>query len=313
MNCPKCGSTFRFKAQITVRSIALATEIPEDTKSQEIPQSHRIALEHYSDAELDAIDCCVGQLKLARALTPEKKIIAGNQTGASSRPSQHLRSIRSTARFLCPHCNATLQLRCNMQIIDAVQWIPDRAEDDASDAAQTPPVLKPSYSADGMTEAEVETIKECSRKGVLRAFTEVMQYEYGGASHAPKRVERTFLSFLRQAVQRKDMPRSIRAPFARQFPNAQIEFWGAIRVAAVTVNGEIHRFVPARVLRKSNSSPVMAAAAAADPDGTRNFQSWIRTRNGYVPEGARIFLAELRLQSRGTKRGYDGGADKMEY
>ncbi len=304
MHCPKCGSSFKFRLDITVRGVALTMENPAYTEPQEVSKARRRTLEHHSDAELDAMDRCVAQLKLARGLVIDREIAAGNRTYSPSR-DQYLRSARRTARFLCPHCNATLQLRGNIQIIDA-EWIPDRAEDGTPNAARI-------YSADGLTEAEVDTVEECRKKGVLQAFTEVMQYEYGGASHAPRRVERTFLSFLRQAVQRKDMPRLIRAPFAHQFPNAQIEFWGAIRVTAVTVDGEIYRFIPARVLRKSNSSLVMAAAVAADPDGTRNFQSWIHTRNGYVPEGARLFLAALRLQSRGVKRGYDGGADKMEY
>lgn len=309
MDCPKCGSTFKFRLNIVVRGVALAAEIPEETRLQETVKTRRIALENYADGELDAMDFRIAHLKLERKLTLEKEVAAG-KTDASSLQGESLRSIRTTARFLCPHCNATLQLRANICIIDAAEWIADA---NTPDIAQTNPVRERHFSADGLTQAEVNTIEECSRKGVLQAFTEVMQYEYGGASHAPRRVERTFLSFITQAVQRKDMPRMIRAPFARRFPDAQIEFWSANRITVVTVSGEIYRFIPARVLRKSNSSLVMAAAAAADPDGTRNFQNWMRTRNGYVPEGSRLFLAALRLQSRGVKSGYDGGADKMEY
>lgn len=298
MHCPKCKNNFKFRLDIVVRSVALAAEIPEEIESHKAIQQYRAALESHSDMELDAADTCIAQLKWERRLALAQEAAAG-KVDAASLSSEYLRSARMTARFLCPYCSSTLYLPCNLHVMDAAEWFPEETKNSAPDI-----VRRSLYSTDGLTEAEINIIEECQRRGVLQAFTDVFQYEYGGPSHAPKRVERTFLTFLRQAVQRKDLPRRLQNPFRSIFPNAQIEFWGSSRVVAATVNGEIYRFIPARVLRKSNDPRTMAMAAVTDPDRTRNFENWIRTRNGYVPEGAHLFLAELRSQSRGVRSGY---------
>lgn len=104
------------------------------------------------------------------------------------------------------------------------------------------------------------------------------------------------ITFFRTAVIVPKLPPPILHEFAREFPG-RIQFWKAQGIGMVLSDGKICRFVPMRAMNVGRQASTRGHRLEVNGMGVHRVESFdyiSRTRHGYVPEGARIFLESLR-------------------
>lgn len=291
MNCVKCGKPFSFRYKISVGSISPvdAETEPQAATTDSSFQFGAAMLQGLDDRQLEQLGLAVTDVKFLR-----------NQKATQGKPdtSDLFRSMRRTECFTCPNCGVPLQIMLDVNIVGVV-------EGEGKPKTSGGHRMESDWNSDGLMDEEIAIIDRCRGCGVLSAFWEALQDEKGATNQMPKRPERFFLTFLRQAVRYYPRHGGVRQYFQSLYPGAKIEFWSAQSIVVVTISGVLHRFIPTRVLMTGRTRTLASSLGAATP----HFNDWAKTPHGYVPAESRLFLAELTSQCRGLRPGHRESPD----
>ncbi len=183
----------------------------------------------------------------------------------------------------CPHCSAVLQLHLEIKILE-VEVLP------VKEAADPGVRIKKEFGG---------LLTEYRNAGVVNAFEQAVHALHTEASARPSDTELYFLRFLSglNFVPIKRYEAAVKALCGGL--SGSIELWLAFDIGMIVVGGQIRRFVPFKLLRRTRQTPVrlMGQQGASMSDLG---QLWVRTRNGYVPLTSRVFLEEMRTKSKGA-------------
>lgn len=187
--------------------------------------------------------------------------------------------------FKCPQCECRIQVYYRVEIVEVIHLLPgwEPLPNSNPPDSNEPPVC--------FTKEEQEILEACASSGLVEALADAW-YAQTGVKLA-RGIHRFFLRFLSH-VERMDLPKYALDEFTREFPG-QIEFWHSSGVGMVLSDGEISRFVPMNSMRtpKANT-PAMRIQGVKVGVQKGSFEYIQRTKVGYVPTGARIFLESLR-------------------
>lgn len=187
----------------------------------------------------------------------------------------------------CPHCSGLLRLSFELKLIEVVKL-------EAHEVPKLPSREEVSgHCAVVFTREESELIGLCRANGMMNVFAQVVEDQTHVVHRPPKDMDRFFISFLRTA-HRKFLPREALSEFAKEFPG-RIEFWKSQRIGMVVSDGRICRFVPMRAMNMGGKkrSEQLEVHGVGIRRESENFDYIRRTRYGYVPLEARIFLESL--------------------
>ncbi len=296
--CPSCGKPIVVKPRSFTISSEAVTEQAEATA--EAPKLSRL-----QEAALAEITELGLQHELRKSVVAARLQEHTTWATASGRATGEKYAFLQSKPFICPYekCGAQLAILLEPVIVSAIPAVMD-------DGAPLP-VNRPLKGVDKETQ---EFVDLCRTSGVLAAFEAAfgeqvsMLREEGNASASiPKDIAQTFAAFLRTAV--RGFPSNIlfqdmRAELANQNMDNNVQYWHSNGVGVITVDDQIYRFMPARLLQ-SSPRPVRQALQSVvvkkpqrplDPS-----RDWVRNgRAGYVPLGSQIHLAELRSRSKGA-------------
>jgi hypothetical protein len=154
------------------------------------------------------------------------------------------------------------------------------------------------------TTEELEVIEIAEESGILEVFTNIIQrYRKMLNQPLPHSMSTFFLSFLRSLAHLELSPES-RGALANEF-GGTIDVYQANGIAMVLSGGEIRWFCFASELKnhhKKQGSATLKLNGKTMVKGTRTNDSILRTRLGYVPASAHIFLQALLHYGPGNPR-----------
>jgi hypothetical protein len=185
-------------------------------------------------------------------------------------------------RLNCPHCGDDIAIDVGVELQTARKWEPDREADDWR-LSRTP--------------EQIAVVEHARSSGVLEAFT-VAVHARQAANGQPKSMESFLLTFL-SSMRQNRVPHFVLKHYIREFGHGTISIWSAQGVLAVVADGRLRAFVPLEVVRGQSIVSVSGLNKSRIGGDEDSFQAWVKTRNGYVPAGARVFLDEMRGKSFG--------------
>lgn len=197
----------------------------------------------------------------------------------------------STANWIdCPHCAGKVLVEFKTRV-----YI--QSAKTASEAESVPPgELKAKAWRDGLSQQQVSILDHAIRTGLLASF--VATLERGPHHGMPKNTEKYFLEWVKMARSRM-IPEWALNEFKGLYPGKFIEFYGSNFVGGVIADGEIMLFLPIDLISGLKLKTTMGGIKSMAPPEVSGVRQWLRTKMGYVPAEARIFLAEARKRSIG--------------
>ncbi|GEM_PF-3156781 len=197
----------------------------------------------------------------------------------------------------CPQCGHVVQIRYQVTLLEVVDLLKkvNRPEPLPATAAQGE-AHPNNWQAVTLHPKEIAFIEECEANGLLAAFAQVVRDQTNVLNRPPSHTGKFLITFFRTAVVVPKLPPPILHEFAWEFPG-RIQFWKAQGIGMVLSNGKICRFVPMRAMNVGRQAMTRGHRLKVNGMGVHRVESFdyiSRTRHGYVPEGARIFLESLR-------------------
>jgi hypothetical protein len=187
--------------------------------------------------------------------------------------------------IICPHCEGHIRAEFATEFSSILKW-------EEAELSTTP-----DWWQQGLTPEQIGLVDVARSSGLLDAFAQAVQKRPGG--NQPRSIERFFITFLKTMLLVR-VPRFALEHYVKEFGRTQtINIWSGQGVCAVVVGGGIKAFVPLDIFR---GKPIRSLSGnhksrlGGDED---TFQAWVKTRFGYVPETARLFLNEMRNRSIG--------------
>jgi hypothetical protein len=186
-------------------------------------------------------------------------------------------------RILCPHCEQEIRLHLSVEVSGVGKW---EGYDDGR--AWT----------DGMSDEQIALVNAAQESGLFKAFSEAVLSRTAVAGQ-PKSLERFLITFFKTMRQNR-VPLFVLQHYVREFGrNESIEVWSAQGLCAVIAGRSVRCFVPIDVFKGAAISSLTGKNTSRIGGDEESFQSWVKTRHGYVPAGSNVFLSEMRRKSIG--------------
>lgn len=189
----------------------------------------------------------------------------------------------------CPHCSGKILVSFKSKV-----WI-QKAET-PSEHALPPNQKKKKDWRDGLSQQQVSILDHATRTGLFASFVAAM--ERGPHNGLPRNQEKYFLDWLKMCKP-KIVPGWAISEFKSLYPKTFVEFYGYNFVGAVIADGEIMLFMPIDLVAGIKVKTSMNGEKRMAPPDASGVRQWIKTRMGYVPQEARIALAETKKRSIG--------------
>jgi hypothetical protein len=174
--------------------------------------------------------------------------------------------------------------------------------------------LETDYGSFGTTEPDEEWLLSLSEKdreflriaeasGVLDSFQQALKARSIG-DLSVRNPAKTFLRFLAKMKTQKLTPQ-VGLTLRSAFPGGGVDVYTCGDISAITISGVLRLFIPTEHLFKNNVKPVANVGNGTVKvkelqDDMKDFQAWIKTRMGYVPQGGGLFLQEMRKRCYGA-------------
>lgn len=196
----------------------------------------------------------------------------------------------------CPQCGHVVQVRYQVTLLEVVDLLKKVNRPEPIQSTSQSEVHPNNWMATTLRPKEIAFVEECQSNGLLAAFTQVVRDQTNVLNRPPTQMGKFLITFLRTAVVVPKLPPPILHEFIREFPG-RIQFWKAQGIGMVLSEGRICRFVPMRSMNVGRQATTRGHRLEVNGMGVHRVESFdyiSRTRHGYVPEGARIFLESLR-------------------
>lgn len=174
--------------------------------------------------------------------------------------------------------------------------------------------LETDYGAFGTTEPDEEWLLSLSEKdreflriakgsGVLNSYQQALNARSTGAPSV-RNPAKTFLYFLARMKTQKLTP-EVGLTLRSAFPGGGVDVYTYGDISAVTINGILRLFIPTEHIFKNNIRALGNVEAGTVKvkhlqEDMKDFQAWIKTRMGYVPQDGGLFLQEMRKRCYGA-------------
>lgn len=193
-----------------------------------------------------------------------------------------------TPECSCPQCGHVSQIRYQVTILEVIN-LSRKVDRGGADHPNN-------WTAITLRPKEIAFVEECETNGLLAAFAQVVKDQTNVLNRPPNDMGKFLITFLRTVVVVPRLPPPIIREFGREFPG-RIQFWKAHGIGMVLSEGKICRFVPMRAMNVGGKATTRNHRLDVNKMNVHRVESFdyiSRTRHGYVPEGARIFLESLR-------------------
>jgi hypothetical protein len=171
------------------------------------------------------------------------------------------------------------------------------SDEEARDLQQSRQPQSPAKSAaqDAFTDEERKILDRLIATGAMKAYSEarLRTCELQKGTPPPTNMARHFLAYLGCVVPYTKTPASVHEQLAKEL-GGKITYYQANSVVMVVTNGEIRRFIPLPVLVQTGNRPQSVQFSGVTVPQRTSLASWNRTKYGYVPDGAGLFLEALR-------------------
>lgn len=192
--------------------------------------------------------------------------------------------VKTRRNVICPHCLERFSVLFGFSVRDV----------ECAVVGAEAGLTKDELWRQSLSQAQIGLLDSARRSGLLDSF--IAALERGPHNGLPSNKEKFFLHWLKMAKPRI-IPDFALSEFRSLYPKAEIGFYVSQYVGAVTANGELNLFLPVDlVVGKSLVLAGVERKISADPAGVRQ---WLKTKMGYVPQEARIMLAEAHKRSIG--------------
>lgn len=212
----------------------------------------------------------------------------GVMPDATNAPDAETGGVIRRKMFACPHCGEWCSLPVSIKILEPVKKLED--------------CYQPNDPLQGLTVEQREVVTAAQRSGLLAAFSDAVNNRANNSqNHVPAdRMGRFLVTFLKTAGAKR-VPSFVLAHYTKAFPNEVISFWGSQGVLVVVAGAKISAFLPIHLavgnrITRANGGYLKARVDADQGD----FEQWVKTKHGYVPRGAPMFLDALRKKSIGA-------------
>lgn len=188
----------------------------------------------------------------------------------------------------CPHCQGQILVGFRARArITGVSIGGDTA---------TPPNNRIELWRSTLSQDQLSILDHATRSGLLGSFVAALQR----APHhgLPSNTEKYFLDWCRMA-RPKLVPSWAMKEFSGLYPGTDIKFFGSQFVGAVISNGEIMLFMPVDLIGNGKTVMLGGTEKHFTPPDISGVRQWLHTKMGYVPQEARVMLAETRKRSIG--------------
>lgn len=301
VECPKCKRSLG----IRVRGFKIKPEmVAEDSQQTENPKPYYLSSSQQARMLKPMVEAGM-QDELAESATFAQFIKAWNNTELKQEnfPSYEAyvlavagETFSKSQVFTCPYCQAELQVLLQINLADSA----------AIPAFHAPDEAKPEHGVDNSAQV-AEFLKICNDTGLLQAFEEAAKEQWRlqqlrGVTMPewPKDILRFFVVFLKTA-KRSFLKPSVTSSLADKYPGQSVQYFQSNGIGAVTLDGQIFRFVPACLFGprrpKRLTDELSQPGQLSAEDAARE---WVKTRFGYVAMGHQLFLNELSRKSPGA-------------
>lgn len=188
----------------------------------------------------------------------------------------------------CPHCKEQVLVQ-----FKAKTWIHSV---ETPGEATAPKKSKEQSWRDKLSGQQSAVLDQAIRTGLLESF--IAALERGPHNGIPKNKEKYFLEWISMS-KRKILPAWALDEFKGLYPGKFVDFLGYNFVGAVLADNEIMLFIPINLINGVTLKTSMNGEKRMAPPDVSGIRQWIKTRMGYVPQEARIFLDETRKRSIG--------------
>jgi len=149
-----------------------------------------------------------------------------------------------------------------------------------------------------LSASQKSLLEAAEKTGTMAAFSFVV--DRLPAESRPKNRQKFFLGFMARCRQRR-VPPTIIDVFNRAWGRVPLEFWASNGVIAVVAAGVIRQFLLSddavgTSVRSLTTGAIKARLKNSD-DG--KVEQWVKSRWGYVPDGANNYLEALKKRSIG--------------
>lgn len=165
----------------------------------------------------------------------------------------------------CPHCDKQIRVNINFEI--EASFV-----DEDADGFDWKERLEPH---------EITIVETAMSTGIYKAYASAVERSAPNQETPPKATPAGFLRFLRLAVP-KIVPRWALDQFIREFRPAQVQVMASNGVGMVLADNSVRWFFPSCLTMGQQIKDLTGKKKGrldADPE---QFNTWIRTRNGYV-------------------------------
>lgn len=299
--CLNCGHLFN--AGVETGSVKIKQLDEKNMKQNYFYQEKTkssIDIQSLDEESLSRLDVAIAQEKFNRLCEDNLDF------DEKRNKSDSLMSIHRSKRFKCPNCQHKMFLLFNFQFIGPISDIWSE-EDDSPEPIKEPELPKKDIAIERQKSEIAIFIDKCRAQGVFDSFCRATTSHFSSdKSRLPRSLENYFLQFI-LAIQPFDVTvETIKKLMPTEPAPGKICLWNALGVImATTESYEIISFFPKNfVLLMKRSKNDLASKFVNSIYDEAN--SWIRTKNGYVPADCKIFLEHLKSQGIGVRSGANG-------
>lgn len=189
----------------------------------------------------------------------------------------------------CPHCNQKILVQFKSKV-----WI--QKTEGPSDRTTPPRATKLDAWEDSLSQKQKSVIEHAKRTGLYDSF--VTALERGPHHGLPKNKEKYFLEWLKMCKQ-KLIPAWALSEFQDLYRGKYVEFFSFGFVGGVVAGGEIVLFMPVDLINGLKVKTAVNGEKRMGQPDVSGVRQWIKTKMGYVPAEATVFLSEIKKRSIG--------------